>query len=64
MARPRKYDPEHDLPVTLFVKIPVHILKKAESIGISRNELGKELEKNKIVENYLINFLEKCSKKG
>jgi len=59
MPRPRKYDYKDDLPVKLrlFITLPVRVVNKLEELGFDNVTLSKEVEK------YLINFVEKNSKK-
>lgn len=58
MPRPRKYDPSYDLPITLFLKVPIHLINTLESKGISRSELEKMISKEKV----LVNFIDKIIK--
>lgn len=58
VPRKRKYDYDDDLPVTLFVNVPVRILNILEDeLHLNNNEISK------IVVNLLEEFLEKNYKK-
>lgn len=58
MPRKRKYDYQNDLPVSIFVKVPVRILNILEDeMKLNNKEISK------IVENFLIEFVEKNRKK-
>ncbi|MDU1848456.1 MAG: hypothetical protein E6778_23370 [Niallia nealsonii] len=59
MPRPRKYDYQKDYPVkkAIYVKLTVEIEKKLEEMNLQGSELSK------IVERFLIDYVEKNSKK-
>jgi hypothetical protein len=57
MPRKRKYDYQSDLPVTVFIKLPVKLVNDLENNGIDRVKLEK------IVEKYLVNYVKKIGKK-
>jgi len=63
LPRPRKYNYQEDYPVKFFVNVPVKIVNELEKLGYSQRDLTKELQDSKVVEKFLENFLEKCSKK-
>lgn len=58
MPRPRKYDYQKDLPVTLFIKVPVRILNALEDdLNLNNYEISK------LVEQYLLEYVENNGKK-
>lgn len=59
MPRPRKYDYQEDYPVktAIYVKLPVKIKNQLDEMNIKGSELSK------LVEKYLIEFVENNSKK-
>lgn len=59
MPKPRKYDYQEDLPVrkAIYVKVPVRVEKELEKLGYEKQELSK------LVENFLIEFVENSRKK-
>lgn len=59
LPRKRKYDYQNDLPVTIFVKLPVRIANILEDeMELDTNEISK------LVENFLIDYVENNTKKG
>lgn len=63
MPRPRKYDPEKDLPVTLFIRVPIGLLNDAEKAEISRKDIEKEIVNDRLVEKFIKRMI-KNRKKG
>lgn len=63
MPRPRKYDYKENLPVRFFINVPVGIVNELEKIGFTQKELSKEIEKSKIVEQFLEDLYKNNSKK-
>lgn len=63
MPRPRKYDYQKDLPVRLFINVPVKLLNDIEKLGFSQSDIQKQIEMSKIVERFMEDFIEKNSKK-
>lgn len=63
MPRPRKYDYQKDYPVRFFINVPVKLINEIEKLGFSQTEVQKEVEKSKIVERFLEEFIEKNRKK-
>lgn len=57
MPRPRKYDSNYDLPVTLFIKVPIHLLNELEKMNISRKDLEKKITSDKVLVKYIQNLL-------
>ena len=59
MPRPRKYDYQKDYPVrkVIYATIPVEVDNELEKLGLEGSELSK------IVERFLIDFVENNRKK-
>lgn len=59
MPRKRKYDYQEDYPVktAIYIKLPVKTMKQLEELELKAPELSK------IVERFLIDYVEKNSKK-
>jgi hypothetical protein len=59
MPRPRKYDYKKDYPVrtSLYLRLPAETMNKLEEMNLKAPDLSK------IVEEFLIDYVEKNSKK-
>ncbi|WP_303984591.1 hypothetical protein [Niallia circulans] len=59
MPRPRKYDYKKDYPVktAIYVKLPVEVANKLDDMDLKGSELSN------LVERFLIDYVEKNSKK-
>lgn len=64
MPRPRKYDYQTDYPVTLHIKVPIQVVKELEAVYVTQTNMQKEIEKSKIVEQFLEEYAKNAREKS